>query len=185
MEIRPVFTLDREAVRQVMGGYSSRERYAVRVLESEEQTTFQIQLEELPGLFEKDFRAGLLEDDLDRYEQMLAEGLSRAAWEGEQLVGVGLASAERWNGTLWIWEFHVHPQFQGRGVGRALMESLAVAGRQAGLRTMRVETQSSNVPAIRFYRSLGFQLQGMDVSLYTNDDLSAGEVALFFKHRLD
>jgi ribosomal protein S18 acetylase RimI-like enzyme len=50
---------------------------------------------------------------------------------------------------------------------------------------MRVETQNTNVPAIRFYRSLGFHLEGIDVSFYSNDDLTSGEVALFLKRRLD
>jgi ribosomal protein S18 acetylase RimI-like enzyme len=46
------------------------------------------------------------------------------------------------------------------------------------------ETQNTNVPAIRFYRALGFTVDGIDVSLYTNDDLARGEVALFLKKRL-
>jgi streptothricin acetyltransferase len=185
MEIRPLLTLEPDALRQVICGYTTRERYAVRVAETEEQTTFQLQLEKLPEPFEKDFRGCLLEEELDRYEQMLAEGLSRAAWQGDQLVGLGIAGAEEWNRTLWIWEFHIHPAFQGLGIGHRLMDALADAGRSAGMRTLRVETQNTNVPAIRFYRRVGFHLEGIDVSFYSNDDLISGEVALFLKRRLD
>ena len=91
----------------------------------------------------------------------------------------------QWNRTLWIWEFHIHPAFHGQGIGRRLMDAMADTGRSAGMRTLRVETQNTNVPAIRFYRSLGFHIEGIDVSFYSNDDLTSGEVALFLKRRLD
>jgi hypothetical protein len=37
------------------------------------------------------------------------------------------------------------------------------------------------VPAIRFYHALGFTLDGVDISFYSNDDLARGEIAVFMK----
>jgi hypothetical protein len=34
---------------------------------------------------------------------------------------------------------------------------------------------------MRFYRSMGFTLDGIDLSLYSNDDYPDGEVAIFMK----
>jgi ribosomal protein S18 acetylase RimI-like enzyme len=57
-------------------------------------------------------------------------------------------------------------------------------GRAAGLRTLLCETQSTNVPAIRFYRKMGFELEGLDLSHYRNTDYPDGEMAVFMKKPL-
>jgi ribosomal protein S18 acetylase RimI-like enzyme len=49
---------------------------------------------------------------------------------------------------------------------------------------MVCETQNTNAPAIAFYRRVGFELDGIDLSYYSNEDVTQGEVALFMKLRL-
>jgi ribosomal protein S18 acetylase RimI-like enzyme len=49
---------------------------------------------------------------------------------------------------------------------------------------MVAETQTTNVPAICFYRQAGFEFGGIDLSYYTNRDRIDGEVALFMKRKL-
>lgn len=99
-------------------------------------------------------------------------------------MGIAIAEARRWNSSLWIWEFYIAADCRRMGAGRDLMESLADLARQAGLRVMTAETQSTNVPAINFYRALGFEIDAIDCSYYTNQDIAAGEVALFMKRKL-
>lgn len=90
-----------------------------------------------------------------------------------------------WNKSLWVWEFHVAEMYRRRGLGRRLMDALAGRAKAAGLRTIVCETQNTDVPAIDFYRAVGFSIEGIDVSYYTNDDLlPGGEVAIFMKRRL-
>jgi ribosomal protein S18 acetylase RimI-like enzyme len=48
-----------------------------------------------------------------------------------------------------------------------------------------LETQATNVPAIRFYMALGFAVVGLDLSLYGNDDAARGEVALFMARAVE
>jgi ribosomal protein S18 acetylase RimI-like enzyme len=43
---------------------------------------------------------------------------------------------------------------------------------------------NTNVPAISFYRQVGFSMDGVDLSYYTNRDLTDGEVAIFMKRKL-
>ena len=97
------------------------------------------------------------------------------------------ADGERreWNGTLWVHEFHVRPEVQRRGIGRQLMDELARRAAAAGLRALTLETQNTNVAAIRFYRALGLSIEGIDVGYYSNDDLGPqGTVAVFMRRRL-
>ena len=64
------------------------------------------------------------------------------------------------------------------------MDRVALHASKAGLRVLVCETQTTNVPAIDFYRSVGFEVDGIDLSYYSNDDVESGEVALFLKRRL-
>jgi ribosomal protein S18 acetylase RimI-like enzyme len=47
------------------------------------------------------------------------------------------------------------------------------------------ETQDTNQPAIAFYRAVGFEIEAVDLSYYTNHDLAGGEVAIFMKRKLE
>jgi putative acetyltransferase len=51
----------------------------------------------------------------------------------------------------------VYPQFQGRGVGRALAETLIREAKVAGYSTIRLDTSFRQTEALHLYQSLGFQ----------------------------
>jgi ribosomal protein S18 acetylase RimI-like enzyme len=123
-------------------------------------------------------------ESLERYRRMVPGEFCLGVDEGEALVGVSLAEAQEWNRSLWVWEFHVAERRKGQGIGTVLMEDLARRARAAGLRIMICETQNTNVPAIRFYRRMGFTVEGIDLSYYTNDDWPDGEIAVFMKRKL-
>ncbi|MBC3880938.1 GNAT family N-acetyltransferase [Undibacterium sp. LX40W] len=56
----------------------------------------------------------------------------------------------------------VHPDFQGVGVGRAIFTQLLTTVREQQPHIFRVEliARESNQKAIRFYQSLGFEIEG-------------------------
>jgi putative acetyltransferase len=51
---------------------------------------------------------------------------------------------------------YVLPDFQGRGIGRALATAILDAGRCAGYRAMRLDTVLRMTSAVGLYRTLGF-----------------------------
>jgi ribosomal protein S18 acetylase RimI-like enzyme len=51
----------------------------------------------------------------------------------------------------------VHPDVQGRGIGRRLMESAADEARRAGKRRVTLETTEAMVTAQRLYESMGYR----------------------------
>ncbi len=56
----------------------------------------------------------------------------------------------------------VHPEFQGSGVGRAIFTELLSTVKEQQAHILRVEliARESNQKAIRFYQSLGFEIEG-------------------------
>ena len=111
---------------------------------------------------------------------MVNHGLSLGAYDADRLVGIAISEEIEWNRSLWIREFGIAESYRRKGVGRQLMEQVAEIAKTEGLRILVCETQNTNVPAIDFYRSVGFEVDGVDLSYYTNRDVE-GEVAVFIE----
>jgi ribosomal protein S18 acetylase RimI-like enzyme len=102
------------------------------------------------------------------------------AEEGGSVVGIVAADLSAWNRRVQIEQVHVAPGARGRGIGRALLASVADYARAVGARCVWVETQNVNYPAVQFYRRFGFQLCGIDDRLYDPVADGTDETALFF-----
>jgi ribosomal protein S18 acetylase RimI-like enzyme len=181
-EIRPLTHLSEQDFHRLVNGYTSMARYIVQKTESSERTLLSLELHTLEQPYHKQWESSPAE--LERYNSYLREGFSLGAFDGARLVGLALTEPHWWNHSLWVWEFHIEENRRGAGVGRQLMDALAEQARSAGFRVLVCETQNTNVPAIMFYRKVGFEIEGVDLSYYTNHDALDGEVAIFMKRRL-
>jgi carbonic anhydrase len=74
----------------------------------------------------------------------------------------------------------VHPEFQGLGVGRALVVGLLDEGRKMGYSSICLETSRHMVRAHRLYASLGFQ----EVGRYHNREDSLKDIETFMERQL-
>ena len=181
VEIRQLRDLQRDALK-VADGYVSTARYRVRKAEIARAVCFTLDRQELSEPYEK--RWTVSEEDFRRYRDFVGQGMSFAAYDGACIAGVAIAETVGWNRSLWIREFGISKPYRRQGLGRRLMDRVALHARKAGLRVLVCETQTTNVPAIDFYRSVAFEVDGIDLSYYSNDDVEAGEVALFLKRKL-
>ncbi len=181
--IRQLDDVSADQLARIITGYTSEAAYTVRKSETPERTLFTLELIALETPRTKHYHA-IDNETVTRYKGVLAQGLSFGAYQGDALVGLAIAERHDWNNSLWVWEFHVAESHRGQGTGTRLMEALVDAAKQAGVRVVICETQSANVPAIRFYRRMGFELDGVDLSYYTNHDVESGEVAVFMKRWL-
>ncbi|MCA9973477.1 MAG: GNAT family N-acetyltransferase [Anaerolineales bacterium] len=173
-----------QIVALVAAGYETRERYVVSKQESEGETAVWLRLEMLPAPVTRHWTPDEAAEVI--YRRILRDEMGFGMFADGRLVAIALTEEQPWNRTLWVWEFHVAPDYRGQGIGRQLMSHVAGVARTLGMRTMVCETQNWNVPAIRFYRAVGFALEGIDLSYYTNEDLQpGGDVALFMKRRLE
>ena len=183
VEIRTLRKLDAADIEQVIGDYVTNEFYQVNYSDTGEQTAITLELTPLEhphvGRYHH-FDA----ETIQRHNEVLPGGFSFGAYENDQLVGFVIAEQRDWNNSLWVWEFHVALAWRGKGIGRLLMEAAAEKAVQIGLRIIVCETQNRNTGAIKAYRKLGFRVEGIDISYYTNEDFPDRDVAVFMKKRL-
>jgi ribosomal protein S18 acetylase RimI-like enzyme len=181
--ILPLANLNSEALRRLITGYTAEAVY--QVLAREEGSSLALVVRRQPRAEPYVKRFELPDDETRaRYEGLLDNGFCLGAYDGETLAGVVLAEEQAWNNSLWVWEVHIAPEYQRQGLGRALLGALLARAEAAGLRNVVCETQNTNAPAIDFYFKLGFKMEGIDLSYYSNDDYPDGEVGIFMKKRL-
>lgn len=170
-------------LQRVASGYTSNGRFVVTYSESENRITFDLQFNSTAGPYIGKYDHYNTET-LHRYSQLLGNGFSLGAYEENVLVGFIIAEPRKWNRSLWVHEFHVAEAHRNMGIGKQLMEGVVENAKRMNLRTIVCETQNTNVTAIQVYRKLGFRVEGIDISYYTNKDYPDGEVAVFMKRRL-
>lgn len=80
--------------------------------------------------------------------------------DGPTLAGMIEMRVEQ--GYLWVQSLAVHPAFQGRGLGRALLQRAGQRARAAGLAEMRLLTNEAFASNLAFYTRLGFCITGRE-----------------------
>jgi ribosomal protein S18 acetylase RimI-like enzyme len=120
-------------------------------------------------------------DDLEDPERPYDHGWVLEA--GERCVGFAATSFEPWNRRLIVWHFYVDVQFRRRGGARVLLQAIMGEGAERGARHVWLETSSVNTPGFAAYKALGFDLTGIDRTLYDGTP-AEGEVALFLSRPL-
>ena len=182
IELRPLTRLNIAALKRVASGYASDSKYTVVYTETESCVSFDMRLIPLDEPYVKRFHYD--DEILQQYNTALITGYSFGAYDGDLLVGLAIAEGHRWNRSLSIYEFHVAETHRNQRIGKRLMECVAEKASCAGFRIIVCETQNTNPTAINVYRKLGFRVEGVDISFYSNDDYPEGEIAVFMKRRL-
>ncbi|MCT9127262.1 GNAT family N-acetyltransferase [Cupriavidus gilardii] len=86
-----------------------------------------------------------------------------------------------WNGCASIDDIAISRRYRRSGVGRRLMDEAVAWTAALNLRAIRLETQSFNVSACRFYARYGFVLGGYDPYLHSQlDENVRKDVALYW-----
>lgn len=65
-----------------------------------------------------------------------------------------------------LWDLRVRPECRSSGIGQRLFRAVEGWARARGCRDLKVETQSTNVPACRFYARMGCTLRSIDRRAY-------------------
>lgn len=98
-----------------------------------------------------------------------------AMMEDNKRIGLIQIAVEDWTKRLRICDFYVEQDYRGQGLGKQLMQVAKDIARQDNYRQIVLETQSTNTSAIKFYKSQGFEVAGLDLSHYLPTEVEAGE----------
>lgn len=115
----------------------------------------------------------------EAFEEEIGNGVAGIGMVAEDdgiIVGfiTGLTMAQE----LQVHNIAVHPDYQGRGIGRQLMEAVDDLGRAGDYKRISLEVRRDNDIACKLYLSLGFKAvgtrkdfygPGQDASLYTKE----------------
>jgi ribosomal protein S18 acetylase RimI-like enzyme len=91
--------------------------------------------------------------DIDRKLSVDPKGFLVAVESGH-VVGTVMAGYEGHRG--WIQYMAVHPDFQGSGYGKALIESAIELLRARGCPKVNLQVRRSNTAVVEFYKRVGF-----------------------------
>lgn len=88
----------------------------------------------------------------------LATGFFRGVWRGGELVAVGgVHVVSRAEGVAGVGNIFTRPDCRGQGLAQVVTSEVVEALRQEGIRTIGLNVESTNAPAIAAYERLGFQ----------------------------
>ncbi|MCU0497126.1 MAG: GNAT family N-acetyltransferase [Anaerolineae bacterium] len=126
-----------------------------------------VEIEQIPQLAAIDQAAfvapwQLSQTDL-RHAYKLA-AICTAAWLEDQLVGYQLSTRHR--DAAHLARLAIAPEFQGRGIGGALLSHLISFFQRQSVHTLTVNTQDTNTRSQRLYEFYGFQRNGYDLPVW-------------------
>ncbi len=162
-------------------GYVSNEIYKVKKYSDRESISFILKSQKTDVPYVKTWK--LSDENINHYGKIIAEGFSFGAYENKELKGFILCEERKWNNTLYIENLLVSESQRGKGIGKLLINKVIEVSHQNNFRHIELETQNTNVPAIEFYKKQGFEITGMNMTLYDPVE-NEGEVALFIVYDL-
>ncbi len=179
IEILPLRPFSRGEIEPFLAGYATGEIYSVRRREEQGDLGFDIRLTPVDPPFRDSFDSDFTPEECANWFRLIPLGACFGAYQGERLAGLAIAEAKPDERHLRVWEFHIHPELHRQGIGRRLMARVLQHAEAAGLPQVMLETQNTNVYAIRFYRAMGFHLEAIDQTLYMP---ASSQTAFFMKY---
>ena len=109
---------------------------------------------------------------------------AQLAVDDGRVCGFAAASYQEWNRRLILSHLYVDRPYRNRGIAQSLVDRIVEYGLRRGALNLWLETSNLNVPGVRAYRRMGFELCGADTTLYLGTP-ATNEQALFFSLRID
>ncbi len=100
--------------------------------------------------------SGALSETVEETAKAMQEGGALLGWIGEEAVASARFRLEP--GLLYVGRLGVLPEYQGQGIGRALMQQIEAVARLAERPKLRLGTRMRLEQNVAFYRKLGYEV---------------------------
>lgn len=171
INIKRTYKEDFPEGKKVTYSYTSEKYYNVISEKQENGWTFYLKKENFDTPFVKYLEEDLFDEYREGSEVYIAEVNGVEA-------GIMVIQEMSWNNTFTITDLYVQSEYKGQGIGRRLIDLAINRAKEQGARSVVVETQTSNYPAIQFYLKNDFTIAGFNKISYSNGDISKKEVRL-------
>lgn len=91
-----------------------------------------------------------MRDTLKRREMLVAK-------DGDKIFGY-ITFRNKHDAVVWVSSLYVDPDFQKKGIGRKLIESVEKFAKDSNCKLVALETHKDATWAINFYKKLGYEL---------------------------
>jgi len=160
--------------KKALFSYSSDKYYELVISENASKENgwhIELNLRNFESVFSKSMEVEIFEPYKENLECYIAEQNGTEAG----IISFGL---QKWNNVLRIWDLYVSGEQKRKGVGTKLLNLAKKRASEINARAIVLETQTSNFPAIQFYRKNGFELNGFDKICYSNNDINTKDLRL-------
>lgn len=164
--------------KKAMYKYQSDKYYEIHIEKVETGWNFSLNEKSFATPFVKELEEEIFEPYKEGSEVYVAE------FNGEEAAFMVVQKME-WNNTLHIHDLYVDSRLKNNGIGSSLMEVAKKRATEIGVRSITLETQTSNYPAVQFYLKHGFELVGFNTISYTNEDAQNNEVRIEMAYTLE
>lgn len=126
-------------------------------------------LEQIKDVLEKDFddfwKVNTLKEELlSNYSYFIAIKLSKT----NEILG--FAGFKKTLDTADIMNIVVRKDFRNKKIGKKLLTSLIQKAKEQDIKTVFLEVNSKNLPALKLYENIGFKKIGIRKNYYKNSD---------------
>lgn len=163
-------------------GYQTDKIYRVKKRTQGNSLSIIIDKEKLKETYIKEWNQ--TKDSLTYFNEVIKQGFSIGAYQNNQLVGFALIGYYGWNQSMWIENIRVAESYHGNGIGKKLIEKAIERSSLKGARILGLETQSTNYPAIEFYKKCGFEISGVDFARYPQRENDRKQVAILMQFEI-
>ena len=165
-----------------LDGYESNFSYFLEQLETENSIIFNLTKKKRDSVYIKKWDQWI--EDKERLIGIIKQNNSFFLELDNEIIGVAITQKYDWNNTLNIEMIEIKNEYRKMGFGTIIMKEIDRIAQNNKVRAVTLETQTANGIAIEFYKKNGYNIEGIDISLYTNEDIEKEEIALIMKKRI-
>ena len=133
-----------------------------------------------PEMFGSTYTTEITHPDI-YFENCLLNSIAFAAYDDKEIIGIAILireSAIRIAHKSHLTSVFIEPKFQQKGIAHILLNTVIKHARAQQIEQILLTVVEDNMIAINFYKKLGFQMYGTEISALKDQDKYTNEILM-------